>query len=141
MPLFSDDNRLLKLTTPLGKDALLVLGFKGVERVSGLFEFVIELVGERASAADFSQVVGKAATLEINASGTADKAPGKRKIDGVVTRFSTSGALTSVQSAPGRMIDFLHYTMVLSPTLWDLTRAADNRIFQDKAGKDIVETV
>jgi type VI secretion system secreted protein VgrG len=140
LPLYSDDNRLLKLTTPLGKDALLVLGFRGVERVSGLFEFVIDLVGERSAAADFAQVVGKQATLEINppAEGVA---PGKRKIDGIVTRFTLSGATTSVQAAPGRSLDFLHYTMVLSPTLWNLTRAADNRIFQDKPGKDVVEAV
>ena len=141
MPLFSDDNRLLKLTTPLGKDALLVLGFSGVERVSGLFEFVIDLVGERTSMADFAQVVGAEATLEINAGGTESESPGKRKIHGLVTRFSSSGAVTSVQSAPGQTIDYMSYSMVLSPSLWNLTRASDNRIFQDKTGKQIVEAV
>jgi type VI secretion system secreted protein VgrG len=140
LPQFSDDNRTLKLTTPLGKDALLVLGFRGVEKVSGLFEYTLELVGERSTPADFSKVVGANATLEIQ--GPADgKAPGKRKIEGMVTRFSSSGAVSSVQTAPGQMIDYLHYTMVLSPALWNLTRASDNRIFQDKTGKQIVESV
>ena len=140
MPQFSDDNRMLKLTTPLGKDALLVLGFRGVERVSGLFEYVIELIGERSSAADFSKVVGAEATLEIQ--GPAEgRAPGKRKIHGMVSRFSTSGAVSSVQTAPGQSIDYLHYNLVLSPTFWNLTRASDNRIFQDKTGKQIVESV
>ncbi len=78
LPLFSDDNRLLKLTTPLGKDALLVLGFKGTERVSGLFEFVIDLVGERASMPPTSaRWWARPPPWRSTPSGTADKAPGQ----------------------------------------------------------------
>ncbi|MFN7929747.1 MAG: hypothetical protein U0Y68_17745 [Blastocatellia bacterium] len=39
MATYTQDNRQLKLVTPLGKDELLLMGFTGQESVSRLFSF------------------------------------------------------------------------------------------------------
>mgnify|MGYP003490494633 CR=1 FL=1 len=44
-----DRERPLRITTPLGDDALFVVGLEGREAISELFEFRLELVAPRAS--------------------------------------------------------------------------------------------
>ena len=91
---FSDSNRLLKLTTPLGADKLLVLGFTGHERVGGLFEFVLDLIAPRDDFPDVTKLIGKGATLSVNfARQNAFEAEGQRVIHGIISQFGEVGQL------------------------------------------------
>ena len=49
----SQEDRLVSLTTPLGKDVLLLAGFTGHEAISRLFSFHLDLLSEQGPI-DFS---------------------------------------------------------------------------------------
>ena len=59
MPGYSQDDRPLILTTPLGKDVLLVTSFRGHESISQLFDFEIEMLAERGTKIPFDQILDK----------------------------------------------------------------------------------
>ena len=46
MPAYSQSNSPLAVTTPLGEDLLLLIGFRGHEAVSQLFSFRLDLLAE-----------------------------------------------------------------------------------------------
>lgn len=122
---YTHDNLYFSLTTPLGPDKLLLRGFHGEERLSGLFRFVLELESEDGQV-DFSQVVGKGATVTVHLADGSD-----RFIHGMVGRFRQAGSDPT----------FTRYHAELHPWLWMLTFSADCRIFQEKSVPDIVEEV
>ena len=64
MPSYIQDNLKLKLTTPLGPNKLLLRSFRGDERISGLFQFNLEMVSEDNSL-DFDAIVGKPVTITL----------------------------------------------------------------------------
>ena len=43
---YIQDNLKLKIATPLGPNKLLLRAFRGEERISGLFQFTLEMVSE-----------------------------------------------------------------------------------------------
>ena len=136
----TDKSRLLKLTTPLGADKLLVLGYSGMESISGLFEFTIDLAAPRNEFPDVSKIIGKGATLAINsARSTAFDAEGKRVVHGIVSQFDEVGRLNHTQDA--NAVDYLRFSATLVPWLWNLTQTADCRIFQEKTVPEIIEAV
>src|SRR3954464_11397394 len=61
---YSQDTLRLTVTTPLGKDKLLVRAFDGEERISGLFRFTLEMASQGKSL-DFSASVGKPLTVTL----------------------------------------------------------------------------
>ena len=85
---FTQANQYLSLSTPLGADKLLLRSLHGEERISGLFHFFLEMQSEEKSL-DFSQVVGKSATVTVKlADGTS------RYINGIVGRAVLPPAIT-----------------------------------------------
>ena len=64
---YIQDNLKLKISTPLGDNKLLLRAFRGEERISGLFEFRLEMVSEE-NAIDFSSIVGKPVTVTLTLS-------------------------------------------------------------------------
>lgn len=122
---FTQDNLYFSVSTPLGKDKLLLRGFSGSEGISELFSFDLEMESETPDL-DFSQVVGKSATVTVKLADDSN-----RYINGIVRRF--------VQEGTGG--GFARYRAVLVPTLWLLTRSADCRIFQEKTTPEILETI
>jgi type VI secretion system secreted protein VgrG len=121
---FTQENRRLKIETPLGPNALLLTQLHGVEGVSTLFHFDMELISESA-ALSFESLVGKAVTASI------ETTVGHRYINGIVSRFK--------QSAPGS--EFTVYTARIVPWPWFLTRMAGCRIFQKLSIPDIIKKV
>ena len=81
MSVYVQDNLKLQVTTPLGDNKLLLRAFRGEERISGLFQFALEMVSED-NAIDFSAIVGKPLTVTLN---LADGA--KHYLNGIVGRF------------------------------------------------------
>ncbi|MGA9980946.1 MAG: type VI secretion system tip protein VgrG [Candidatus Sulfotelmatobacter sp.] len=123
---FSQDNRLISIDTPLGKDVLLLSGFNGSEGISRLFRFDLELFSEQNSI-NFKDIIGQNVTIHITLTdGSSD-----RIVSGFVSRFAQSGSDRQ----------FTHYQMEVVPWLWFLTRIADCRIFQNMTIPDIIKKV
>ena len=129
---FTQDDRVMTIDSPLGKDELLLIGLEGVERISGLFEFRLDLISENHNI-PFSNIVGENVTVTLL---LADGS--KRFLNGIISRFSQGRGGGESQTSDAR---FSHYTAVLVPWPWLLTRTADSRIFQEKSVPDIVEQI
>jgi type VI secretion system secreted protein VgrG len=124
---YSQDNRLLILDTPLGKDVLLLQELTGEEGISRLFTYELNLLAHENDSVVFSDIVGQKVSIALSRpDGTS------RYISGYVSRF-TQGATDD------RM--FTHYHAQVVPWLWFLTRQADCRIFQNMAVPDIISQV
>src|ERR1035437_7460327 len=118
-------HRRIAISTPLGKDVLLLRGFTGSEAISQPFHFDLDLLSENDSI-KFQDVVGKNVTLRIY-----DAAGGERYWNGFISRFS--------QGAQDRRLTSYRAQMV--PWLWFLTRTADCRIFQNLKAPDIIQKI
>lgn len=119
---FTQDGQYLSISTPLGKDKLLLRNMRGEEMISGLFHFVLDMQSEDGEL-DFSAIVGKSATVTIElADGT------NRYVNGIVGRFVQAGGDA----------DFYNYYAELHPWLWLTTMSADCRIWQNESVPDIV---
>ncbi|GAA5175539.1 type VI secretion system Vgr family protein [Niveibacterium umoris] len=117
---FSDANRLLRLTTPLGDDALLVETAHIRESIgNGGFELDLHLLSEDAHIAH-KRLVGQAVSLYLLTDGTAG--PRERPFHGHVTGFGILGADGG----------FARYRMRVQPWLAFLGHNRDSWAFQDK---------
>lgn len=125
MPTYTQTNIYLSVSTPLGQDKLLLVGFRGEESISGLFRYSLEMLSEDKNLS-FDSIVGKSATIALEMVGG-----NKRYVNGVVGRFyqaGTGGVFTS-------------YYAEIYPWLWLLTLTSDSRIFQQMSTPDIIEAV
>lgn len=120
----SKKHAYLSVTTPFAKQAT-IRGFRGEERVSGPFHFIVDLVS-KDSALDFKKIVGKTLSIKMT---LADKSA--RHIHGVVTRFMYVG----------RDHKNAVYHAEVRPWFWLLSQTTDSRIFQKKSVPEIVEAV
>jgi len=125
MPEYSQEGRIISVQTPLGDNVLLLQRLVGIEAISRLFTFHLDLLSENP-AISFNEVVGRHAAVTIRlASGN------RRYINGMVNRF--------VQS--GRDDRFTHYQAELVPWMWYLTRSANCRIFQQMTVLEIIKVI
>src|SRR5690242_19952383 len=122
---YTQTNRRIAISTPLGKDALLLRGFSGTEAISQLFNFDLDLLSENDSV-KFQDLVGKNVTLRLF-----DASGGDRCWNGIISRLS--------QGPRDRRLTAYRAQMV--PWLWFLTRTADCRIFQNQTVPDIIKRV
>jgi len=128
---YTQENRLIAIDTPLGKDALLLTGCHGIEGISGLFSFELSLLSENHNI-KFEDIIGKNVTVSIIlADGD------KRFFNGIISSFSQGRGGGEAGGDP----HFSHYTATMVPWLWLLTRTADSRIFQKLSVPDIVEKI
>ena len=81
----TQDNRLIQISTTLGKDVLLLQSFSGQEGVSTPFHFDLT-VNSLNKDIQFDQIVGKPATIKIVLPKDQD-----RFINGVISSFTLSG--------------------------------------------------
>jgi type VI secretion system secreted protein VgrG len=126
----TQDNRLLAVTTPAGKDVLLLNSFSGVEGISRPFRFDLELVSEIAAGNPTKvkphDLVGQAFTISIALEGGQ-----QRFVNGLCESFSV-----------GRQDDeFVYYKADVVPWFWFLSLASNCRIFQKKTVPDIIQQV
>lgn len=123
---FTQENRFISLTTPLGDDVLLLAGFTGHEGISRLFHFSLDLLSEKKDII-FNDIVGQNVTIKMAlADGSSF-----RYWNGYVSRFAQSGSDAH----------FARYRMDVVPWLWFLTRSADCRIFQKQSILDIFDDI
>src|SRR4030095_8095039 len=128
----TQDDRIFKLLTPLGKDFLLIDSIDGYEAISSLFKFAIGLRHQEDSeqapphVVEPTDILGKAVMVElVQRDGTT------RHFHGIVNRFTQGG----------RDTDFTFYRMEVVPQLWLLTQSRQSRIFQNKNVPDILTEV
>ncbi len=124
---YTQENRLISITTPLGDDKLLLAGFSGHEAISRLFSFNLDLLREVDNGpVTFTDIIGKNVTIAITQSDDT-----KRYFNGIVSRFAQSGSDAR----------FIRYQAEVVPWTWTLTRYADCKIFHNKSVKDILQQV
>jgi type VI secretion system secreted protein VgrG len=128
----TQDGRLMSISTPLGKDFLLINRFKANEALSELFQIDIELLHEEDTA-DYSpttiapnSLIGQAVTIYIEASDGS-----QREFTGIVNKFSQGN----------RDVRFSYYYISVVPHVWLLTQKAQSRIFQQISVPDILKKV
>jgi type VI secretion system secreted protein VgrG len=124
--IFSQENRIIKINTPLGKDVLLLRGFSGQEAISSLFQFQLDLIAENRQNVAFDKLLGQKVSIEVMLPD--DKT---RYFHGIVNSFSQGG----------RGERFTTYRAEMVPQLWLLTRTVRSRIFQQVSIPDILKKV
>jgi len=117
----------MKLTAPLGEDALFLVSLSGSEQISSLFQFELNTVWQNRNPMVFKDLLGKSVTAEL------DLHDSTRYINGIVKSIT--------QSANSREHELTWYYLTVVPTMWLLTRNVNCRIFQKMKVPDIVEQV
>jgi type VI secretion system secreted protein VgrG len=123
---YTQENRAMEVTTPLGKDKLLLVGFTGQESVSRLFSFHLDMLAENNTDVAFDKLLGQKITIRLD---LPDR--GKRHFNGICNRIS-QGERDEV---------FTSYRMEIVPQLWVLRKRAQSRIFQQMTVPDILKKV
>lgn len=126
MATYLQADRIMTVTTPLPREALLMTGFSGHESISQLFEYRLELLAANDVPIPFEQVLGKTATVSLVLD------PKKRRyFSGICNRIS-QGARDNT---------FTTYQMDVVPQFWFLTKRAQSRIFQQLTVPEILGQV
>jgi type VI secretion system secreted protein VgrG len=121
----TQDERLIAVTTPLGKDALVLTSFAGREVLSRPFSYHLEMFSEDDTI-DPTEIVGQNVTWCVQ-----DRDP-PRFFNGFVSRLA---------AGPLRGRKVRTYSAEVVPWLWFLTRTSDCRIFQNQTVPQIIEAV
>jgi type VI secretion system secreted protein VgrG len=127
MPAFAQTKRLLTFTSPLGANVLLPEQLTGVEGVSELFVYQLELLAETQTSIDPKKIVGQKVCVEIQA----DDSGTQRYVNGIVSSFEMSGGDD----------EFLSYRAIIVPNLWTLTLNRNTRVFQNQTVIDVIKAV
>ncbi len=127
----TQENRLMAIDTPLGRDVLLLTGFRGTEAVSSPFSFELSLISENHNIG-FESIIGKNVTVSVAL------ADGQQRVfNGIVSRFCQGRGGGEEGSDPR----FSHYAATMVPWIWLLQHMADVRIFQELNAPDIIEKI
>ena len=106
-------------------DSINVLSFEGEEKISGLFEYSIEIVS-KDTALDSSKILNKPAALTF-IRGEEDP----EKIQGIISNFELHG----------RTPEYAFYKLVLVPKLWRLNLVYQNEVYQKMKIDKLIEEV
>jgi type VI secretion system secreted protein VgrG len=124
--IFTQDNRVGRLTTPLGPDALLMTALTASERISESYVVTIDAISEAPRA--LHQVLGRT----VGVSFAAPSAPElTRDFAGILWEYHELGHEDR----------WYRYRLVLRPQMELLTLSRDSRIFQDQTRKDVITAV
>jgi type VI secretion system secreted protein VgrG len=125
MSSYTQTDRLLSLTTPLGADALLLTNFSGREEMSRLFTFQLQTVSEEDVIKPLD-LLGAPVTVAVRMPNDEE-----RYFNGCISRFNYLGKNDRLNV----------YTAEMVPWLWFLTRTHDCRIFQNKTVPQIIAQI
>src|SRR5215831_100504 len=123
---FTQENRLLAIDTPLGKDKLLLTRLTGEEEISKPFSFDVTMFSDDQEIAPES-LIGRKVTMWIR-----NYHAGEVPISGMVRSLSAG-------SVDARGLRDYHAEVV--PWLWFLSCTTDSRIFQGQTVPKIIETI
>ncbi|MGC2811025.1 MAG: type VI secretion system tip protein TssI/VgrG [Bradyrhizobium sp.] len=120
----TQDTRFGELTTPLGKDVLVLVRFDATEGLSELFEFRVECLSEQPDL-NFDGAIGQQCKVKIRVFDP------EREFSGILVEAQWTGIVQDLHT----------YRLVLRPWLWLLGRTTDCRIFQNMTAPDIIKEV
>ncbi len=126
MPI-TQENRMLRIASPLDDNTVVLSGFSGNEGLSIPFSFELNLVSESDSIA-FDEIIGGNITVSIGA-----EEDSARFFNGIVSRFSQDCGTGDAGLA--------RYSATVVPWFWLLSKTSNSRIFQEKSVPEIVEEV
>jgi len=128
MAKFSQAERPLAVTTPLGADVMLLERLAGTEEISEMYKFRLDMLAQVTEPIAFDTLLGQSVTVEIRSKSVV------RYINGIVSR------LTEGRQVRASLEDtiFFSYRAEVVPKLWLLTHVQHSRIFQHKSVKDIL---
>ncbi|MEI9982380.1 MAG: type VI secretion system tip protein TssI/VgrG [Aliidongia sp.] len=118
--------RLLNVESPLGDNKLILTRFRGTEKLSGLFNFELEMVSPDHDIQP-EEILGKGISWSVGKAGDT-----RRPFHGIVGSLSGGGSF-------GR--GYRWYTVEVMPALWLLTHNENCRVFQQKPVQDILKAV
>ncbi|MCL4806731.1 MAG: type VI secretion system tip protein VgrG [Thermoanaerobaculia bacterium] len=124
---YVQQNRKVRVTTPVGEDVLFLKAFSGTEEVSRPFSFRVEMIAENKKKVAFDAMLGEKVTVHLL---LADEAT-EHHFNGVCVRFAQAE----------RDEEFTTYRADLVPEFQLLARKAQSRIFQRKNVPDILKEV
>jgi type VI secretion system secreted protein VgrG len=127
MSAYTQKNRPLAITTPLGEDVLLLTRFQGHEAISQLFSFHVDLLAEAQNDIRFDRILGQSVTVKLRLADDEE-----RCFNGIVNRFSQGDRDD---------VPFLHFRAEVVPKLWLLTKKIRSRIFHHLSIPDILRQV
>ncbi len=118
----------MTVSTPLGPDKLLLAGFEGVEEMSRLFSFRLELLAENSTIRDikFDSLLGNEMTVMMKMH------DGKERYFSGICRRIEQGNQDST---------FTVYRAEIVPQAWLASRITQSRIFQRLSVPDILKKV
>jgi len=117
----------MRLTTPLGSDALLLTDLTVREGISQLFQIHVDAIAPNEQDVAFDKLLGQEASIEM----LLPKEKKKRFFHGIVARVGQGG----------RDETFTTYRLEIVPRFWLLTRRWNSRIFQQMSVPDILKKV
>ena len=124
---WTQNNRLLRLTTPLGANTLLVESFKGIEDLNQGFTYEIMALATDAHIA-LKSLIGQPVLLEMLTAHSRDEL---RPFHGHVTHFQNLGANGG----------FARYRLMVEPWTAYLAFRVDSTTYQDMTVMDIIDSI
>ena len=125
---YTQQNRQVRIDTPLGDDKLLLQSLQGKEGLSRGFEYVAIVLSDD-SAIDGNAIVGKQVSVTYF-----DEDSRERVINGYVSRFEYARQVEEPASLTA-------YSLTLVPWMWFLSHNSDCQIFQDMTAPDIIKKI
>ena len=123
---YSQINRLISVTTPLGPDVVLLSGLRGREAISELFRFELDLLIPRPLLIPYDKLLGECVGVRL-----ALPNGSRRQFHGMISQLTEQ-----------RQDDtFTHYQAQLVPKTWLTLRRRGSRIFQQKSVPDVLHEV
>jgi type VI secretion system secreted protein VgrG len=131
---FSQKDRLMELSTPLGPDKLLLEQFHGNEGLSELFAFELTVLEPGIVPFKFEALMGQPITVKVLLIGAEKK---YRFFNGICVRIADMGGV----AGPSGPDTFRRYQLSMVPKLWLLTKKTNSRHFQSKSVPNILEEI
>ncbi|QDU61955.1 Phage-related baseplate assembly protein [Planctomycetes bacterium Pan216] len=129
MNTYSQKNRPMVLSTPLGPDVLLLTAFRGREAISELFRFELDVVVERSTEIDFARLLAQPVSVSFT-----------QEVNGFEAKRYFHGIVSEIAETSGDDL-FTHYSLEVVPKLWLQSRNQRYRIFQQKSVPEILAAV
>ena len=124
---FTQESRLLQLTTPLGRNRLITECVRGEEGISQGFRFQISALSTDAALA-LKSLIGQLVLLQLLTATSRDEL---RPFHGYITSAEMSGAIGGLA----------RYELTVEPFTAFMALGRDSRVFQDKTVLDILDIV
>ncbi len=125
MQAYTQTQRPLAVSTPLGADKLLLVGLSGSEGLSQLFHFDLDLVAVNGTDVAFDKLLGQPIVTQMS------MPQGTRYFHGICVAVRQTGADET----------FTGYQLEIVPNLWLWTKRTQSRIFQHENLPDILKAV